>query len=103
MTAKIRWWGSQGHFCCKCDFHLTTTIGNKFMISTVGDWVEKGKIMEIGIRRKYETMVFRLQKKPHDCGCPKIDPTELDTAGYNKCSDAIKGHMQMIADWENKR
>lgn len=96
---KIKWWGHQAHFCCDCRFHMTTTIGNKYMISTVGDYIDdNGKRQTIGIRRFYETMVFRLSS-PNSCGCPKIIPDEIHTEGYNDCQDAVKGHMKMINKW----
>jgi len=105
MTNKIKWWGHQAHFCWDCRFHMATTIGNKYMVSTVGEYRDHtGKIREIGIRRFYETMVFRLYKKPNECGCPRIDPTELETAGYkNDCQEAVNGHMKMVERWKRKK
>jgi hypothetical protein len=60
---------------------------------------------EIGVGRKYETMVFRAGK-PCDavgcgCGLPQIDGTELDFSGYTNAKDATEGHMALCAKWAN--
>lgn len=118
---KIKWFGNAAHFCCGqwCRFHLATQVG-PWLISTVGEyvhprhsggserteeeWLSKNFPGEdIGIGRKYETMVFRAGEpcsiKTCGCGMPKIDGSEFDAAGYNSAGEATEGHMKMIAKW----
>ena len=58
---------------------------------------------EIGVGRKYETMVFRAGKpcsaKGCNCGLPETDGHELDFAGYNDARSATAGHMKMVRKW----
>ena len=62
---------------------------------------------EVGLDRKYETMVFRAGKpcvaKGCNCGLPGIDGSELDFAGYNTAEDATKGHMKLLRKWATKK
>jgi len=59
----IEYFGYQGHFICKCDFHLTTVVRNDkqaVMVSTVGkmfDAIEK-RYLPCGAGRLFETYVF---------------------------------------------
>jgi hypothetical protein len=98
---------------------MATKVG-KYLISTVGEyvhprnsngseqaeaeWLKDNYLGEdIGLNRKYETMVFKAGK-PCSCGCglPEIDGHKLDFAGYNIAGDARKGHMKMCAKWAKK-
>jgi len=116
-----KWFGSPGHFNggAWCRFHLCTQVG-KYVISTVGEYVHprhsKGNEEDdtkwsddnfpgedIGVDRKYETMVF-LAGKPCDwekcmCGKPEILGQELDSQGYNIASEATSGHMELCKKW----
>jgi hypothetical protein len=58
-----QWHGIPGHFCAsgRCLFRLCTDVGN-YRISTVGAmYDENQKLMEIGLNRHYETMVFLIK------------------------------------------
>ena len=116
-----RWFGTAGHFICGqwCRFHLCTQVG-EYLISTVGEyvhpsysggseaaeakWLEKNwPGADIGLGRKYETMVFRAGApcKEADCKCgqPAIGGAELGTRGYNNRADATRGHMELCREW----
>ena len=62
-NVKVEYFGYQGHFICRCDFHLTTIISNDtvaVMVSTIGkmrDELEK-RWMPVGAGRLFETEVF---------------------------------------------
>lgn len=107
-----------------CRFHLNTKVG-KYIVSTVGeyfpdegireifaksrrvklegmgdarraDYMRKIGYEDIGLDRKYETMVFRAQKSERDC-CPweMKSPSNIDMRGYNDPGEARKGHIAM--------
>ena len=57
-----KWKGLPGHFICAndCVFRLHTQIG-KYKISTVGAmYKDERELIEIGLSRHYETMVFEI-------------------------------------------
>jgi hypothetical protein len=57
---------------------------------------------ELGLGRKYETMVFKAKKSKEEC-CPFVIITgELDIVGYNAAKDAYKGHLKMCNKWSKK-
>lgn len=117
------WMPHAGHLCVgqSCRFRLNTRVG-KYLISTVGEYVPdsavrkihremRGRLTdlkgdaeeadygfeEIGLGRKYETMVFKARKSEHKC-CPwEIDGTayELDMEGYNDPKEAYEGHLKL--------
>lgn len=101
-----KWFGYPLHFICAddCHFHLGTLVGG-YVISTVGDMRKEGQDAQpIGLDRLYETMVFRHNGQHDDCGCPQIDPTELDAGSYNDHDSADIGHYQMCLKWaKNQR
>ena len=114
------WYGKAGHFICGhwCRFHLYTKIG-RVVVSTVGEyvhprhgqgredlemeWLQQNPYGEdIGLDRKYETMVFRSTDEPCDCGCGQHMPDggrELDFHGYNNPIAAQEGHMELCHKW----
>jgi len=99
------WQGVPGHFICafECRFRLSTQVG-KYLVSTVGELVREGQneFQEIGLNRKYETMVFGDLVKC-ECGCEYYIPgnfSEIDFAPYNTSVDAQKGHMKMCKKYE---
>lgn len=115
------WNGMVGHFICGqwCRFHLATEVG-PWLISTVGlyvhprhsggredseyKWLAKNPFGEdIGLERKFETMVFRAGKKCDngtcDCGIARIDGHEIDCNGYNTPGAANAGHYAMCEKW----
>jgi hypothetical protein len=96
-----------GHFIGGnfCQFRLNTWVG-KYIVSTIGElqFSEKDGIKEIGMNRKYETMVFRAVKSKTRC-CPyriRVE-NEVDFRGYNTANDATKGHMELCEKWSRKR
>jgi len=108
--------GHAGHFIMgnECRFRLNTYVG-KYIVSTVGELVTpelvKVKLEEasgrkrdlyedIGLNRKYETMVFKARKSAHKC-CPYeiIVSRGVDADGYNTSEDAYKGHMKLCEKW----
>ena len=101
---NIKWFGSQLHFCGECNWHMATVVNDMYLISTVGDWYNvKGEREEVGIRRFYETMVFKI-KGYMECGCPSVSSfDEIDFEGYDTCKEATQGHMLMIDKWAKKR
>lgn len=137
-TSEWRWFGNAGHFICSqwCQFHLCTEVG-EVLVSTVGqyfpdegvreilaksrgvtlegmgddrtaDYMEKLGFEDIGYKRKFETMVFRItgprcELPDCDCGMPKVSWSELDTEGYNRAGDAARGHMAICERWAVKQ
>jgi len=104
---KPRYLGMPGHFIgsARCVWHLTTVVGG-YVVSTVGDYrpfTEDQKPTEIGLGRKYETMVFRAGKpcaRPGCmCGVPDHDGRELDFEAYNTAGEAQAGHEAMVAKY----
>jgi hypothetical protein len=98
----MEWLGYPGHFigADSCRFHLHTHItlpsGAEFCVSTVGDYRPRGsdKPQEIGARRLYETMVFRIL----DNGDPDYSE-EHDMRGYNDRDAANAGHVEVCRLW----
>jgi hypothetical protein len=101
------WMPHAGHFIGGnfCQFRLNTCVG-KHIVSTVGElqFSEKDGVKEIGMNRKYETMVFRARKSKRQC-CPYTisqSLREVDFKGYNTASDATIGHMELCKKWSKK-
>lgn len=122
--SEWKWSGSAAHFICGrwCRFHMATEIG-PWLVSTVGEFVHPsdsgaseateaayltknplGK--EIGYKRLFETMVFRVtghcDQEGCRCGLPLIEGTELDTKGYNDRAAANAGHLELCERWAAK-
>jgi hypothetical protein len=119
------WFGHAAHLIVGswCRFHLATKVGN-YLVSTVGEyihprhangseqaeakWIEDNWPGEdIGLDRKYETMVFLAGEecRSKKCGCGLPVPkewSELDFRGYNKAGEARAGHLEMCHKWSNK-
>ena len=59
---------------------------------------------EIGIGRKYETMVFKAIKNKNKCGCKYImkSAENVDFKGYNNPEEAYKGHLKLCNKWSKK-
>jgi hypothetical protein len=123
------WMPHAGHFICgsQCRFRLNTYV-NGYIVSTVGEYVPDSAVRailrasrgrktdlrgdaeeadfgfeDIGVDRKYETMVFKGHKSKHTC-CPyeMVSGENIDFAGYNDPGEAYKGHMKMIRKWSKK-
>ncbi len=121
------------HLCVAfdCKFHLATVVGDH-IISTVGEWFPQEQMLqiiadqkgititgkgderryqylnkvgfqEIGLNRKYETMVFKATPTGESKCCPfEISGPELQIRGYNEPDDATDGHYEMCEQWSNK-
>lgn len=99
---KWKWFGFAAHYILgsECKFHLATQVG-EYLVSTVGALVIKdgNGWQEIGLDRKFETMVFNAGK-PCDsmicgCGVPDIDGHELDFMPAKDPGEATESHMKM--------
>ena len=102
-----KWYGFPGHHCCgsRCQYHLSTNIGNKVLVSTVGRFVpdplrNPEKTDTVGTGRDFETMVFKIDGEDEN-GDPKVvDWSEaLDSDGYNSSLHAESGHYAMCEKW----
>lgn len=111
MTEKEKWiWMPHAaHFICgyRCQFHLATYVGG-YIVSTIGELPPLGHedecfFEDIGLSRKYETMVFGAKKSKNVC-CPfvQIDGNSLDFMGYNEPGDATNGHYKLCLKWSKK-
>ncbi|MGD0968648.1 MAG: hypothetical protein ABR949_10205 [Candidatus Aquilonibacter sp.] len=105
--SEWKWYGHVAHFICgaRCRFHLATEIG-KYLVSTVGEMpptrdAYSDTFEDIGLGRKYETMVFEVgghcvEAECGQCGLPHPDSySELDADGYNDAGAATRGHYAM--------
>lgn len=130
---KWIWMPHPGHLIVSrnCQFHLNTWVGN-YIVSTVGeylpdepvreifakirkitltgrgddrlaDYMEKIGYEELGLGRKYETMVFLAKAVPEEC-CPYRAAawSELEANGYNDPGKAAEGHLKMCEKWAKK-
>lgn len=126
------WMPHAGHLIVgnDCRFHLATRIG-KWIVSTVGEYIPDSEVREllartrgvklegmgdnrladymkkvgyeeIGLNRKYETMVFRAKRAKDCCPWRMKQGNELDMAGYNDPTKAYKGHFRMCEKWAAK-
>lgn len=127
------WYGLVGHLVVGeyCQHHLLTHIGS-VLVSTVGMFIHPRHIMgrvaegigveqafyaarqslwpgeDIGLNRKFETMVFKAGNPCNiegcNCGQPELDMTdgELDMRGYNTLLEANTGHMEMCFEWAHR-
>ena len=61
---------------------------------------------EVGAGRKFETMVFKIDKfcnaKGCNCGMPIIVPSELDAVPANTAKEATKAHYKLCKKWSKK-
>ena len=122
-----------GHFIMGnyCRFVLNTYVGG-YIVSTVGElsrgihaqvydpkwWAENKDLigdpfdnaymqkfgyMEIGLERKFETMVFEAQKSKDKC-CPHSINVgkSVDSDAYNTNEEAMAGHYKLCNKWSKK-
>lgn len=115
------------HLATKVGDHLVSTVGelwperpireiyakckdkkwydqNKHLLGDSFDFAYQKKFgfEDVCHNRKFETMVFKI-KEIMPCGCPKIEPSELDFDSYNEHEEANKGHLKMCKKWSKKR
>jgi hypothetical protein len=131
---KWIWMPHAGHFIGghQCRFKLNTYV-NGYIISTVGELVWDSQVREImadnrkvklegrgdareydylkklgyediGLNRKYETMVFKARKSTHKC-CPyeMAKSRELECDGYNNPEEAYLGHLKLCEKYDKVR
>lgn len=131
MTKKIKipeseweWFGDAAHFICGrwCRFHLATKVGD-YLVSTVGAYVhprhgggneqkehlwleENWPGEDIGLDRKYETMVFlageRCAVPRCRCRIPSATGGGLDGRGYDTAGEAASGHLELCLVYSQK-
>lgn len=96
-VAMIKWRGTPGHFigANNCCFHLTTDVNGTHRVSTVGCYhplgIKSKRAVEIGLGRKFETMVFALGPDGEIA-----DLSELECTGYNDDDAANAGHAETV-------
>ncbi len=97
--------GCPGHFICAqdCRWRRHTQIGDRYRVSSVGDYMPQGKRRTIGAGPKdfFETMVFQTRTGQdtgnEDCGCRTVeDWCEIDGARYATAGEAQLGHEGMV-------
>ena len=101
------WMAHPAHYICadRCLFRLATWVpGGKhgWIVSTVGEQRDdNGALVEIGHRRKYETMVFEAEPQDYIC-CPygPADCVTWETEGYNDAAAAYVGHIAACERWD---
>jgi hypothetical protein len=101
--------GFAGHFvaAASCRFHLTHYLDSGYMVSTVGAYVRDGKAEyhEVGVRRLYETMVFRTRPATANDGLEGCDHGVVDdwqgVAMYpaNTPGEATRMHLLAIEEY----
>lgn len=126
-----------GHFICSrdCKFFLNTYVGG-YIVSTVGelwpdsqvrkitaecrkiqvngmgdawdaDYMKKIGFEDIGFDRKYETMVFKAQRRIDEyktcCPWQIATGTELDFAPANEPNEARANHLRLCEKWSKKK
>ena len=103
------WMPHPGHYCCasQCLFKLNTYVGG-YIVSTVGEYIasdnKSDEFDDVGLNRKYETMVFKAEKSDNECcpyGMESVD--NVDFEGYNSSEDAMAGHYRFCKKWAKKR
>ncbi|MBA7548495.1 hypothetical protein ES705_40955 [subsurface metagenome] len=130
---KWLWMPHPGHLIVArdCRFSLNTYVG-KYIVSTVGEYLPDYEVREIlvrsrgiilkgkgderladymrkvgyediGLNRKYETMVFPSRKSGDKC-CPYVakDWSNVNFDSYNSAEDAFSGHYKMCLKWAKK-
>ena len=129
------WMPHPGHFICArdCKFHLNTYVGS-YIVSTVGEMLPDAPVREIfaqtrgvtlvgmgderladymkkigyedlGLDRKYETMVFKAVRATERSCCPwrQESGSGVDSNGYNDPFEAFKGHVKLCLKWSRRK
>lgn len=99
---KETWRGWQGHFCCKCDWHLNTLVeyqGKGYVVSTVGHYLDpcSDKYETIGVGRTFETMVFESSYNEWDDADVGKEMCQF-FRGYTTEWEAQRGHYEVLAE-----
>jgi len=96
----LKWYGFAGHHICgaRCQFHLSTSINGKFLVSTVGLFVPDplrapNKMEPVMSGWHFETVVFEMDGDDEN-GDPKITNWDaIETEGYNDSLQAERNHQ----------
>ena len=99
--------GCPGHLivASRCRWHRHTQIGDKFRVSTIGDYFPqrggKRETLGAGDDSFFESMVFNTvggaEGGTEDCGCRECDFMEIDCNRYPTAGKAQAGHEEMVA------
>ena len=108
MKKRIVELGCPGHFIgsSECEWRRHTQIGDRYRVSTVGDYFPYGVILHretLGVPDDsfFETMVFEtLPNHAYDnegCGCHEIkNYSELECERYATAGEAQAGHERYV-------
>jgi hypothetical protein len=74
----------------------------------LADYMKKVGFEDIGVDRKYESMVFKAVRAPYGPGmkcCPwrQMSGSSVDFADYNCPEEARNGHMKLCLKWSRKK
>lgn len=113
----VEWFGYQGHFCCNCDFHLTTLVSNgtkNILISTVGrlpNYLGDIRYQQVGAGRWFETEVYEAKKVNSFWEADVRKNLESKAYGFKDDAsleeinqfehDADIGHKQLVEKYRN--
>jgi len=104
--AKITYLGCPGHFICakECMFRLHTQVGDKYRVSTVGEYWRGDKMRPIGSLpgENYETLVFETLAEPvpnsGGCGCKRVrDWSPIQVIYAETAGQAWANHNATVA------
>lgn len=105
--SEWKWFGFAAHFCLarRCEFHLTTQVGNK-LISSVGglqpiEEDNENRWEEIGCGRKFETLVFNIIDTESENKIPPIDYSEVESVCANTSKECHENHMRLCHKYAN--
>lgn len=103
------WHGYPGHFICadRCVFHLSTSIGGRWLVSTVGHFVpdpkrEPGRREPVGAGFNFETMVFAINGYDDHRNPITSDYSGAETRRYNDSEEAEAGHYAACVEYHDK-
>lgn len=105
--------GCPGHFIAveSCRFRRHTQIGNRYRVSTVGDYFppprDARKTVGAGAKDFFETMVFetvaKLDANNDGCGCRTVkDYGGLEQTRYATAGEAQKGHERFVKKYAKR-
>ena len=68
-------------------------------------YMKRFGFQEIGLARKYETLVFKAKRAPEKRSCCPWrvgDLSEIDGQSYNEPDEAYRGHLDLCKKWSAK-
>jgi hypothetical protein len=105
--SRWKWFGCPGHFIGwrSCHVRLHTRVGD-YRISTVGAYFPTGMAQghfdqgeEIGLGRRYETYVFRVEGHGEHGEGVMDSGLEIDSLSADTEAAATENHMAMCRKW----